>query len=193
VVSVIVALAVVGLVAVSSTVQAATVTGVRETHRVHLVKPDRFPQWQVVIVRSSAHTHAIQESIEEPGGVGGTQLRMYYHTHHAAIDNMRECGRQTTRYPFCLRFGPTITTTYWPNDEDWPLGFRQNLSCSEDTDAWYYCKFSRANYASHDLAFEAVAKRSIIITKGRPDWTIAGHGGAMVIENDEYTVYDSDN
>ena len=187
----VITLTIVGMVITFSTIQAATATGVNDTHRVHLMKPEfPLPRYEVVIVRSSAYTHAIKESIEEPGGVGGYELKMYYHTNHAAIDNMANCGHDTARYPFCLRFGPNILTIYQPAGEDLPLGFAQNIACVEDLDAWYYCKKSHAVYSSHDLQIEAVGSRSVIITTGSPSWSIILHGGAQVLENTEYVVHD---
>ena len=140
------ALAIAAAAMFTSTARADTTTGVNNIHRVHVVKPERGTIiWHVVIVRSGAHTTAVEESIEEGGGVGGNQLRMYYHTNDGAIEKMRVCGRDTSRYPFCLAFSPSsMWTYYWPDDELWFIGFRQDYTCSQHPDSVYYCKHSRA-------------------------------------------------
>lgn len=145
----------------------------------------------MVIVRSSAYTHARRESVEEPGGAGGIQLRMFHHTNHGEIEEMYPCGTQITRYPFCLKFGPDIWTFYWPDGTLWPLGFAQDEARSLNTDSVYYCKFSQANHASHFSSFYARGIRSIHISKGRPDWRIAWHGGGQTLRGTKYSVHDN--
>ncbi len=183
----------VATMALAYNASADNVTGVNNIHRVHVFAVDgKTFLWHVVIVRTRSHTTAVKESIEEGGGVGGYHLRMYYHTNEGEIERMNPCGNDVTRYPFCMNFTlSTIKNSYWPNGNLWFIYFRQTKPCINDSTSIYYCKHSRANYASHDLEFYAQGQRSVVMTKGYPKWQIFGHGGGQTLKNTRYRVHDN--
>ena len=185
------AIAIVGAVFAYKT-QADTRTGIDESHRVFVVMPDRGTIYlHVVIVNTSVWTTAVEESIEVPGGVGGYQLKMHYHTNDGEIELMRDCGDDIDRYPFCLRFNENeIWVKYMPNTGDLPLGFRQNRDCLYPTSSIYYCKYSSAVYVTADLEFYAEGRRPVYLSKGYPKWSIVLHGGAQMLKNTWYEVHD---
>lgn len=79
---------------------------------------------------------------------------------------MLDCGDQTDRYTFCMRFGPNIRTYYYHDDLDTYVNFTQNESCQVHPDSWYDCKYSGVSWNTDGLQVKAIGKQVAMITKG---------------------------